>query len=160
MLTVRALGAAAERASLLISKVITSGSDSLARFPPRQTLAADLLRHGEAATARLAIRGKAVGQIDVKSGRETVAFGYPRKRMFGTAGQSPLAIRDRRRCETAGDEPLSRLIALCSFSSAGRGGVSERSWRYPKATRAQMTNVAQRLFRPMAGVLVALEIRG
>jgi hypothetical protein len=30
---------------------------------------------------------------------EAVTFGYPRDRSFGTAGQRPLAIRDRRRVE-------------------------------------------------------------
>jgi hypothetical protein len=30
---------------------------------------------------------------------EAATFGYPRERSFGTAGQRPLAIRDRRRVE-------------------------------------------------------------
>jgi len=33
----------------------------------------------------------------------TIAFGYPRERMLKNSGCAPLAIRDRRRTQTAGD---------------------------------------------------------
>jgi hypothetical protein len=54
---------------------------------------------------------------------EAAAFGYPRERSFGTAGQRPLAICDRRRVErrvtaslsgNAGATILFRKVRRCS----------------------------------------------
>jgi hypothetical protein len=47
----------------------------------------------------------------------TVAFGYPRERVFEqrVSGERPLAIRDMRRLLTAGDGPANKLLDDHSF---------------------------------------------
>jgi len=40
---------------------------------------------------------------------EAATFGYPRERSFGTAGQRPLAIRDRRRIERRVTASLQKM---------------------------------------------------
>jgi len=48
----------------------------------------------------------------VMGGDEVATFGYPRERSFRTAGQRPLAIRDRRRVE--------RRVATSFENAVGR----------------------------------------
>jgi hypothetical protein len=57
-------------------------------------------------------------KLNLSARNGTTAFGYPRERMSLNSGREPLAIRYRRRTQTAGDGPWSQRLGRDNVPSA------------------------------------------